>query len=129
MLRVRIPFFAFYLFMIEKKIKPTTPSLRKTVLLNKKLLTKKFKHKKLIKGFKKADGSYDNWMDYYKVAFRKMVSSSSERTLSGAIIPPKTTHIFGLISTAFIENKSLMEFTGLTSSLIFDFLIPLLLHF
>ena len=80
----------------------------------------------IIRGFQQKDGGYDNWLDYYKVAFRKMVSSSSERTLSGAIIPPKTTHIFGLISTAFIENKSLMEFTGLTSSLIFDFLIKTL---
>jgi len=42
--------------MIEKKIKPKTPSQRQTILLKKLLLSKKYKNKKLIKGFKKANG-------------------------------------------------------------------------
>lgn len=75
-----------------------------------------------IKGFKKADGSYDNWLDYYKVAFRKMLSQAGERTLSGAIIPPKSAHIHGIISVVF-KNKELVEFVGLTSSLPLDFYI------
>lgn len=42
--------------MIEKKINPITPSQRQTFLLKKNNLTKTFKIKKLIKGFKRANG-------------------------------------------------------------------------
>lgn len=79
-----------------------------------------------IKGFQKANGSYDNWLDYYKVAFRKMLSQAGERTLSGAIIPPKTAHVNGLISISFKYNLELVEFAGLTTSLTFDFYIKTL---
>lgn len=77
----------------------------------------------IIKGFRQEDGSYDNWMDYYKVAFRKMLSQAGERTLSGAIIPRKTAHVNGLISIIFKSNKSLIEFASLSSSLVLDFYI------
>ncbi len=79
-----------------------------------------------IKGFQKANGSYDNWLEYYKVAFRKMLSQAGERTLSGAIIPPKTAHVNGLISISFKYNLELVEFAGLTTSLTFDFYIKTL---
>ncbi|MDR6734904.1 Eco57I restriction-modification methylase domain-containing protein [Sphingobacterium sp. 2149] len=79
-----------------------------------------------IKGFKQADGSYDSWLDYYKVAFRKMIPISGERTLSGAIIPPKSAHVNGLISLIFKEQSSLVEFSGLTSSLVMDFFLKTL---
>lgn len=36
-------------------------------------------------------GEDDKWMDYYHVAFRKMLDPGQERTLSGAIIPPDTS--------------------------------------
>lgn len=42
--------------MIQKKINPITPSQRQTILLKKNNLTKTFKIKKLIKGFKRANG-------------------------------------------------------------------------
>jgi large subunit ribosomal protein L2 len=42
--------------MIEKKIKPITPSQRQTFLLKKNNLTKTFKIKHLIKGFKRSHG-------------------------------------------------------------------------
>lgn len=74
-----------------------------------------------IKGFQKADGGFDNWLEYYKVAFRKMLNQAGERTLSGAIIPPKSSHVNGLISLIFKESQSLIELSGLTSSLVFDF--------
>lgn len=76
-----------------------------------------------IRGFQQKDDSFDNWLDYYKVAFRKMLSQSGERTLSGAIIPPKSSHVNGLISLIFNEQSSLVEFSGLTSSIVFDFFI------
>ncbi|SUX45653.1 Eco57I restriction-modification methylase domain-containing protein [Chryseobacterium indoltheticum] len=79
-----------------------------------------------IKGFQQKDGSYDNWLDYYKVSFRKMLSQSGERTLNGAIIPPKTSHVNGLISLIFKEKSSLIELTGLTSSLVMDFYLKTL---
>ncbi|MDD4777511.1 MAG: type II restriction endonuclease subunit M [Fermentimonas sp.] len=74
-----------------------------------------------IKGFELKDGNFDNWLDYYKVAFRKMIGSASERTLSGAIIPPKTAHINGLISIIFRDQRILIEFNALTDSLVYDF--------
>lgn len=79
-----------------------------------------------LKGFQQADGSFDNWLDYYKVAFRKMLSQAGERTLSGAIIPPKTAHVNGLISIIFKDNLELVEFAGLTATLTFDFYIKTL---
>ena len=42
--------------MIQKKINPITPSQRHTLLLKKNNLSKKFKIKKLIKGFKRSNG-------------------------------------------------------------------------
>ena len=42
--------------MIQKKIKPITPSQRHTILLNKNNLVKNFKNKKLIKGFYRSNG-------------------------------------------------------------------------
>lgn len=63
----------------------------------------------------------DNWIDYYKLAFRRMVGSTSERTLSGAIIPPKCSHTDSVISVALQDNNTLIELTGLSSSIVLDF--------
>jgi len=79
-----------------------------------------------IKGFEDENGNYDNWLGYYKVAFRKMIGSASERTLSGAIIPPKASHVNGLISVIFKETSSLIQFSGVTSSLVMDFFMKTL---
>lgn len=76
-----------------------------------------------IKGFQIGNDKYDNWLDYYKIAFRKMLSQSGERTLSGAIIPPKTAHVNGLISIIFKNQDKLLEFNALTDSLVYDFYI------
>lgn len=75
----------------------------------------------IISGFQQKDGFYDNWLDYYKLVFRKMLSQAGERTLSGAIIPPKTSHVNGLISIIFKDKNLLIEFSGLTSSIVLDF--------
>lgn len=79
----------------------------------------------LFRGFQigTKDGSpvYDNWIDYFKVGFRKMVGPMSERTLSGAILPPKYCHINGVVSIAFQDLNLLTEFAGLTSSIVMDF--------
>ncbi|MDE5644043.1 MAG: type II restriction endonuclease subunit M, partial [Muribaculaceae bacterium] len=68
--------------------------------------------------------SEDNkWMDYYHVAFRKMLDPGQERTLIGAIIPPDTSHIHGIISVTFPSMQQTVEFAGLTSSVVLDFYI------
>ncbi len=65
----------------------------------------------------------DKWMDYYHVAFRKMLDPGQERTLNGAIMPPNTAHINGIISVTFPSMQQTVEFAGLTSSIVLDFYI------
>ena len=61
--------------------------------------------------------------DQFRLAFRGMLSNSSERTLAGAIFPPGTSHINGVQSSSFRYDSDLV-FTGvLTSSLVADFYI------
>ena len=61
------------------------------------------------------------WIDFYKLGFRKMLSQPGERTLDGAILPPKTSHTNGIISIVFDDNELLVEMSALTSSLGLDF--------
>jgi hypothetical protein len=83
----------------------------------------------LIKGFptgeknEKGEDIYDNWIDYYKIGFRKMLNQAGERTLTSAILPPKTSHIHGVISIIFKDTQALVEAQGICSSLILDFFI------
>jgi hypothetical protein len=80
----------------------------------------------LIKGFKTLHNgleTYDRWIDYYKVGFRKMLGQPNERTLISAILPPKTSHIFGLISVVFKNTQDLVELQAISSSLVLDFFI------
>ena len=81
----------------------------------------------LIKGFKVGVQSgidkYDKWIDYYKIGFRKMLSQAGERTLTSAILPPKTSHIHGVISLVFREQKQLIEAQAICSSIVLDFFI------
>lgn len=84
---------------------------------------------KLIKGFKTGkkdevgNDIYDNWIDYYKVGFRKMLNQAGERTLTCAILPQKSSHIFGIISIIFKDNSLLLEIQSLSSSIILDFFL------
>jgi hypothetical protein len=83
----------------------------------------------LIKGFPVGTKSsaeakeFDNWIEYYKVGFRKMLSQAGERTLTGAILPAKTSHTNGVISVIFKQNELLLELAGITSSITLDFFI------
>lgn len=65
--------------------------------------------------------AYDKWIEYYKIGFRKMIGSASERTLTGSILPPKASHVNGVISVIFKEDKFLIEAMGICSSLVLDF--------
>lgn len=64
-----------------------------------------------------------NWLDNYKLSFSKMIGVNTERTLQPAILPPKVSHINGLISVIFKETRDLVELAALTSSIVFDFLV------
>ena len=69
---------------------------------------------------------YDRWINYYKLGFRKMVGSSSERTLTSAIIPSKISHVDTVHSIVFRNTCNLIELTGLSSSVILDFYLKTL---
>ncbi len=72
---------------------------------------------------KKGKPIYDNWIDYHKVCFSKMINVSSERTLQPTILPAKVSHSNGVISIIFKDTFQLVELAAITSSLLFDFYI------
>lgn len=87
-----------------------------------------YKFKQLIKGFQTGtdiDGSpiYDNWIDHYKLGISEWVGPTSERTLSGGILPPNFSHIGTIVSVCFINDADMVELSGLISSTTYDFYI------
>ena len=64
-----------------------------------------------------------SWVDNYKVGMSKMISLTGERSLQAAILPPKVSHVNGVISVIFQNQEDLAEFAGLTSSLVMDFFV------
>lgn len=64
-----------------------------------------------------------NLIEEYKLAFRHMIGPMSEHTLIGAIIPPKTAHIHGIISVVFPKKENLVDLAALSSSLVLDFYV------
>ncbi|NQZ88511.1 MAG: hypothetical protein HRT54_13140 [Colwellia sp.] len=58
----------------------------------------------------------------YRIAIRAMLNASNERTLIGALIPPKVTHTNGVRSYSFENDNDLILFGALVSSIPFDFL-------
>lgn len=83
----------------------------------------------LIKGFpqKTIEGeTSENWMDYYKVGFRRMIGPSSERTLICAVLQRKTAHINTVISAAFRSGYDCVDMAALCSSLTLDFYMKLI---
>lgn len=85
-------------------------------------------YRELFKGFQNGqdkDGKpvYDNWMDYYKVGFRNMLSIEGERSLICAVLRSKTAHIHAVISTAFRSGYDCVDMAALCSSVVLDFYI------
>ncbi|MCD7854255.1 MAG: hypothetical protein LUG66_01390 [Clostridiales bacterium] len=62
----------------------------------------------------------------YRLIVRKMLNQSGERTLIGAIVPPITTHINGLLSICFREQSQTVIFAALVESIPYDFYIKAL---
>lgn len=61
--------------------------------------------------------------DYYRHIHRRQLSSTGERTLINAIAPPGVAHIHPVISVTFHDNNTLLLFSGLASSIVYDFWI------
>lgn len=85
-------------------------------------------YKKLFKGFpcgQDADGEtmYEDWLDYYKVAFRNMISIEGERSLICAVLPCKTAHINGVRSISFLDRTNTVDMAALCASIVMDFYI------
>lgn len=69
------------------------------------------KYNQLFKGFQNGQDdtgqpTYDNWLDYYKLGFRKMVDTTSERSLICAVLQSKTA-----ISTVSYLFRSSIDMT------------------
>jgi len=59
--------------------------------------------------------------DYYRFVNRRMFGSSSERSFISTIMPIGAAHINTVVSTAFKDNKKLVNFIGFSHSVIYDF--------
>jgi hypothetical protein len=74
----------------------------------------------------KIRGINNEWFNSYRVVFSKMLNLTMERTLQVAIIPPKVSHSNSVISVQFLTTIEVIEFVGISSSLILDFYIKTL---
>ena len=68
----------------------------------------------------------DRWVDYYKFGYRRMLGSTSERTLIGSILPKKASHVSTINSVAFKNYDLLTEFASLCFSLPLDFFLKVI---
>ena len=85
-------------------------------------------YKNLFKGFQNGQNeegkpTYDDWLDYYKVGFRRMMGPTSERTLICAVLLRKTAHINTVISAAFRRRDDCVDMAAFCCSLPLDFYI------
>lgn len=63
------------------------------------------------------------YTDEYRIFYRLMVGSDSERTLSPAIAPKNVGHIDTVFGMAFRNVKEMLSFAGVSASIPFDYLI------
>lgn len=65
----------------------------------------------------------ESWINEFKICFSRRLSIPGERTLQPTIIPPKVSHINGVISAIFKKKEYLLELCGISSSIVLDFFI------
>jgi hypothetical protein len=107
--------------LIDEDFVPTT--CFKPRLTNSKL-------HEVIKGFiigqdREGNAIYDSLFDYYKLGISEWVGPTSERTLSGGILPPTVYHVGTIVSTTFKDPNMVVELCGIINSLILDFYIKI----
>lgn len=73
--------------------------------------------------FKACIDDTGKWFMRYKAGFKKMMDPTHERTLKGGILPPKASHTNSILSVSFTNDEDLIQFVGLSSSMIFDFFV------
>jgi hypothetical protein len=61
--------------------------------------------------------------EFYRHVHRRQLAPTGERTLVNAIVPPGAAHIHPVMSVAFADVKDLLLFSGLASSIVYDFWI------
>jgi hypothetical protein len=74
-----------------------------------------------LEGLPDGKGGHSNWLDCYKVGFRKMLNQPGERTLTSALLLPNTTHTNGIISICFGKDRDTIELAAISSSIVLDF--------
>ena len=74
----------------------------------------------------KGEDVFDKWVDYYKFGYRRMLGSTSERTLIGSILPQKSSHVSTINSVTFRNYYLLVEFASLCFSLPLDFFLKVI---
>lgn len=85
-------------------------------------------YKKIFKGFKcgknkEGDILYENWQNYYKLGFRKMLNLTGEHSLICAVLRSKSAHIHGVISISFLDRYDTVDMAALCASIVMDFYI------
>lgn len=75
--------------------------------------------------------AYPHWdgepsSSYFRLAWREMCDSATVRTLHAALLPPGPTHVGGILSLTVSDPTDLAVMSGITSSLIADFLIKVM---
>jgi len=61
--------------------------------------------------------------EFFRLAFRKRLSQSGERTLIASVIPPSVAHIFTVNGTSFKNIAELCQAGAMATSLVFDFFV------
>lgn len=68
----------------------------------------------------------ENLLDAYRIIYRRMVGSASERTLTCAIAPKGLAHVHTILSIAIQNGMDMVCFAGCEASVPYDFLIKLI---
>ena len=63
------------------------------------------------------------YLDEYRLVFRLMVGSDTERTLTPAILPPQIGHIDTIFGMAFADVDAMLLFAGACSSIPYDYYV------
>jgi type II restriction/modification system DNA methylase subunit YeeA len=61
--------------------------------------------------------------DYFRFINRDMIGQSAERTFISTILPPTSTHLSTVVSTAFRNQRDLLAFSAVGLSLVIDFFV------
>ncbi len=64
-----------------------------------------------------------SFLTYYRLALRRQISLSGERSLVPAIVPPRVTHIHPVFSLTFRDTQTLPLFAAASASLLYDLFI------